>query len=166
MIAVFFSALVDMKKKFPGDNGWRGRALIPETSSAAPGTPSKEAVWDWNYSNQMNLPNVCLFFSLFISYNVHQITLNPVAKAGQTDVWFWRWYEVYKSVYSLKSAFRITLMKPFKLENIKGMEVRDNPLHIWGSTCLFDNAWTVDCTLHRVCMIDFHLANNIAVFIL
>lgn len=50
------------------------------------------------------------------------MTLNPIANAGQADVWFWRWYEVYKSVYSLNSAFRATLMKPFKLENIKGME--------------------------------------------
>ena len=34
------------------------------------------------------------------------------------------------SVYSLKSAFRTTLVKPLEVENIKGMQVRDKPLHI------------------------------------
>lgn len=61
---------------------------------------------------------------------MHQMTLNPIANAVQADVRFWRWYEVYRSVYSLKSVFRTTLMRPFELENIKGMEVRDKPLHI------------------------------------
>lgn len=76
----------------------------------------------------MNLPNIV--FSLFIWYNVHQMTPNPMANAGQADVGFWRRYEVSPSVYSLKSAFRTTLVRPFELENIKGMEVRDKPLHI------------------------------------
>ena len=76
----------------------------------------------------MKLPNIV--FSLFIWYNVHQMTLNPMANAGQADVGFWRWYEVSQSVYSLNSAFRTTLLRPFALENIKGMEVRDKPLHI------------------------------------
>lgn len=118
--------------------------------------------FEWNYWNQMNLPNI---FSLFIWYDMHQMTLNPMANAGQADVRFWRWYEVYRSVYSVKSAFRTTLVRPFELENVKGMEVRDKPLHIWRSTCLFDSSCMVDCTLHRVCVIDYQLANNRVIFV-
>lgn len=58
------------------------------------------------------------------------MTLNPIANAGQADVRFWTFYEVSRSVYLLKSAFRTTLVRPFELENIKGMEVSDKPLHI------------------------------------
>lgn len=64
-----------------------------------------------------------------------------------------------------QSAFRTTPVRPFELENIKGMEVRDKPLHIWRSTCLFDGSRTVDCTPHRVCVVDYQLANNMALFV-
>ncbi len=82
------------------------------------------------------------------------MTLNPMAHVGRVNIRFWRSCEVYRNVYSLKSAFRTTPVKPFELEYIKGMEVRDKPLHIWRSACLFDSSCTVDCTLHRVCVID------------
>jgi len=41
----------------------------------------------------------------------------------------------------------------FELENINPVEVRDKPLHIWWSTCLFDNSCKLDFTQHRLCMI-------------
>ena len=62
-----------------------------------------EAARVWKYWQHTNLP---ILYPLFIQYNVHQMTLNPMANAGRADAWFWRQRDVHQSVYSLKPQNR------------------------------------------------------------
>lgn len=118
-----------------------------------------------------NLQNVFVFVHTSVM-PIRWLLIQWQMLAGQMfgfadDLFGKNMYGKFKSVFTQRNQHSEPHQGDrLNFESIKGVEVRDKPLHIWRFTCLFDDACMEDCMLNRVCVTDYQLANNMAVFVL